>query len=501
MARRIGSIRGRIGGALTTIDTGPVPGENAITGTGSRRIERSTALNGNLSNLVRGTVSFWIYQVAAGTTDIMFDIEGSTNQISRVTSSAFNANWENGIASIDVIQQSDTDIAPQDQWAHMFHTWDKPTGTGYMAINGRVLVPGELATDTIASSAVVNFTLTAARSFNLTSGGAAYGLWLSATEFLDPTTTSILDSFINSVYEPVALGADGSNPTNNQPLIYLDDPRATILNNRGSGGDFDTVVGTLTDSPHKPISPARYAHDNQGTAGLGALNTVLGVGDTQQISLSCWFVPIDTSGTLISMYDGATFFMDVGFDTSDRITYTFRNSGGTTILAGTSTTDGSFLSSTWNHVLLSVNMQAATGADAIRIFQNNVDVTQAPTTFVASGSIGSGTSGATLYLGDDGVNSTDFWWSQWWMDFDTFLDFSVAATRALFVATAVQPVSLGSSGDTPTGTAPVVYQDFPTFLGNSPIEYPFLVNRGTGGDFTQSGTHITPTSNPASALL
>lgn len=45
---------------------------------------------------------------------------------------------------------------------------------------------------------------------------------------------------------PVDLGENGSNPTQNEPIIFLNNPTATWQNNLGSGGNF-TENGALTD--------------------------------------------------------------------------------------------------------------------------------------------------------------------------------------------------------------------------------------------------------------
>jgi len=60
-----------------------------------------------------------------------------------------------------------------------------------------------------------------------------------------------------------------------------------------------------------------------------------------------------------------------------------------------------------------------------------------------------------------------------------FIDITVEANRRRFIDAAGKPVSLGSDGSLPTGTAPIMYLN-----GDSTN---FQTNQGTGGNFTVTG--------------
>jgi hypothetical protein len=507
LARRVGSIRGRVAGPAVGIDSGPAPGENSIkSSTGTDRLAFTGALSGASSNLTRGTISGWIYRRSA-TTQVSIVLVNVSSVIAVSHGYRFNtigAFWDNGPFSQDIIQEVNGTYAPIGQWFHYIHSFDKSSSTGILAINDQIVSAGEFTSNVVSPLSMPSLTHPTVQAFSGTViGSAYYSVWLSQTEFIDISVTSNRRKFINAFLEPVALGVDGSNPTGVQPLIYLDDPVATILSNRGTSSNPTSIVGGFVDSNHKPISPARYAHDSQGTAGASLLFTGVGAGDTQQLTFSAWMMPLDASGTFLTADDGATTFMSLGYDSSDRITYTFRNQAGTIILEGIGTTGTLFDNALWHQVSLSVNMTAATGADAIRISVDDTDVTTTPSTFVGSASIGFGASSSTIYWINDGITSNDIHWSQFWMDFSNFIDLSVAANRGLFIlgSPTAQPVLLGNNGETPTGVSPEIYLDFPTNLGTSPITYPFLSNRGMGGDFTQVGTHVVAATNPAEVLL
>jgi hypothetical protein len=74
-----------------------------------------------------------------------------------------------------------------------------------------------------------------------------------------------------------------------------------------------------------------------------------------------------------------------------------------------------------------------------------------------------------------------------------YLDFSVEANRRKFISSSGKPVNLGSDGSKPAGIAPIVYQH----LDDGEAVANFATNRGTGGDFSITGTLTTADSSPS----
>lgn len=74
-----------------------------------------------------------------------------------------------------------------------------------------------------------------------------------------------------------------------------------------------------------------------------------------------------------------------------------------------------------------------------------------------------------------------------------YLDFSVEANRRKFISATGKPVSLGATGSIPTGVAPLVY----LHLDDGEAVANFATNRGTGGNFTITGTLDTASSSPS----
>jgi hypothetical protein len=69
-------------------------------------------------------------------------------------------------------------------------------------------------------------------------------LWFN-TEYIDFSVEANRLKFFDAFNYPVDIGEDGSTPTGNQPLIYLNNEFETGVN-YGSGGDF-TPTNTPTD--------------------------------------------------------------------------------------------------------------------------------------------------------------------------------------------------------------------------------------------------------------
>lgn len=74
-----------------------------------------------------------------------------------------------------------------------------------------------------------------------------------------------------------------------------------------------------------------------------------------------------------------------------------------------------------------------------------------------------------------------------------YIDFSVEANRRKFISAGGKPVDLGATGATPTGNQPIIYLS--ARAGDSAAD--FLTNRGTGGDFTASGTLALAGTSPS----
>jgi hypothetical protein len=73
-----------------------------------------------------------------------------------------------------------------------------------------------------------------------------------------------------------------------------------------------------------------------------------------------------------------------------------------------------------------------------------------------------------------------------------YLDLSIKANRRRFITADGKPAQLGIDGSVPTGTAPILY----LHLDNGEAVENFATNRGTGGNFTITGTLDAASTSP-----
>ena len=152
-------------------------------------------------------------------------------------------------------------------WNHILLSWDLNTGTAYatdfhMYLNDVDAKPVTPATYTIGTEVdwggggqASDYRLSFGNTTQATNVRFS-SIWLDFTRYLDFSVESNRRKFIDSSLRQLKLGVDGSLPTGNQPPIYLNDPVATLANNRGSIGTFTVgTPGPLIDVAGPPAAP------------------------------------------------------------------------------------------------------------------------------------------------------------------------------------------------------------------------------------------------------
>lgn len=212
-----------------------------------------------------------------------------------------------------------------------------------------------------------------------------------------------------------------------------------------------------------------------------------GITDATVGSISLWFRIDDLSvtGNIISIQDasGGTSGFGVILGSTGLFTFIGKNSAGTTIL-NMATTVIKTVGTKWYNVLASWDLSAA----STNIYVNSVSdksVTTATNDTIdytkSDCSIMTATGFGTKVKG----SLAELWFT------NTYIDFSNATNRQKFIDTNGFPVSLGSDGSTPTGTAPIIYlKSSASSVGT---------NSGTGGNFTATGTFAIASSSPSDA--
>lgn len=229
------------------------------------------------------------------------------------------------------------------------------------------------------------------------------------------------------------------------------------------------------------------AADFDGTNDFMARGADLtGNADSKKGLVSIWYRPdagnnidlliYNTSGFGVVWYDGG----------ADKFFFAFYNSAATPLLQmGTAST---YAALSWYHVLASWDLAAS----ATHLYINDVSdksVSTGPVNdtidYTRTNYFIGGTTGPTD-CADGQIAEVYFAPGQ-------YLDLSLVANRRRFISGSGKPVHLGTNGSLPTGTAPLVYQH----IDDGEAVANFATNRGTGGDFTITGTLSTGSNSPS----
>lgn len=232
------------------------------------------------------------------------------------------------------------------------------------------------------------------------------------------------------------------------------------------------IVGGRRPSAAAPVTYGTNAYLHRTGSGL------TGAADGKVGTVSFWFkfasdhlASIITGGPNTSIFNAN---VDIGFSTAGRPVISLYSGGGSTVrvqmLAAGDYHDGA-----WHHLLAS--WDANTGTRQMYIddvsdvatssgSNNNIDYTN------VNWRMGS------LFDGSRDLAPDDL--AEFWFDFTTHLDLSVAANRRKFIRADGKPAFLGTNGEKPTGSSPILYINGPASG--------YGTNLGTGGNFSTSGT-------------
>lgn len=260
MPKRI-QVPGRFWSTPGGIDPGP-SGEYAIDmnagGVESGVFRLASAIPGMVNSKV-GLVSLWgYYSVAQSAIQLLFNIDPSNAQNSVI---AMNTDSQRRIAinaatTGNFIFQSSLALSATAAWHHFLVAWDTAQNAIYLYIDD--VDWHTSATIFVTTDEIIQYET--ADTKVIFGGSDLVGapwkeclsqIWFDSNQFLDITIEANRRKFISDAGAPIALGASGENPTGTSPLVYLDNPVASFLTNRGTGGDF-TEFGTLADCADNP---------------------------------------------------------------------------------------------------------------------------------------------------------------------------------------------------------------------------------------------------------
>jgi hypothetical protein len=217
-----------------------------------------------------------------------------------------------------------------------------------------------------------------------------------------------------------------------------------------------------------------------GTDRLQRNSALTSVSDSGDFILSFWIKTTDVDFPIVLTTGVGT----VSFTTYGPSVYDAAGANGfyaeldTTVQAGT-----------WRHVLFAGRMSTSTlqtYVDGVDVsLGTNVDGTPSTADFdAASWAIMDSVGGGNAMTGD--IAEIYFAPGQ-------YLDISDSANVEKFRTVGGKPVDLGSDGSTPTGSAPAIYLSVRPGDAASDL----ATNRGTGGDFTITGTLAIAGTSPS----
>ncbi len=198
--------------------------------------------------------------------------------------------------------------------------------------------------------------------------------------------------------------------------------------------------------------------------------------------VSIWFKRFGLIGQEKLLWSVRSIKFNIRYQTDNKLRISDDNSSvNLDLRSTTAVTD----TSSWHHLLASWNLNTTTAqlyldgvedADVVKANNGNIDYTG------ANHSLGSAFNGSLAIdaeLADPYIN-----YKEW-------LDLSVEANRLKFRNVIGKPEFLGANGELPTGTSPIAH-----FTGEA-AEWNAGQNRGTGGNFTMSGSVTDATSSPS----
>jgi len=217
-----------------------------------------------------------------------------------------------------------------------------------------------------------------------------------------------------------------------------------------------------------------------------------GIANSAQGICSCW-VRInggDAAQQLIFQSNTAGLF-DIYRNSSNKFYLKLFSAGyasGLTVPTTTSYTT----SPTWRHLLFSWDTDFAAASRVAHMYINDVsDKGTADNDYGVAFSVtyADETNWSVGASQDTGADKANMDMAELWFLSGVFLDFSLVENRRKFITQLGKPADLGGFGENPLGTRPLVY-----FKGPADA---FNVNRGTGGNFTVTGTLDNGATSPS----
>lgn len=206
--------------------------------------ERGADLTG-IADVKVGLISFWFKPDNSGVAESIQWAAGTRYRIRYESDNSIRIEAKNSSLSLIFANRSTANSIIKNQWNHVMCSWDLT-----LANTKRVLYINNV-NNSMQSFSWTNDTIDyTAGDFHIGAAvtttkftGCLGEVYLNYEEYLDLQVEANRRLFISNGGYPVSLGATGSTPTSNPPLVYL--PDGDPANNKGTGGNL-VVTGSLT---------------------------------------------------------------------------------------------------------------------------------------------------------------------------------------------------------------------------------------------------------------
>jgi len=211
-----------------------------------------------------------------------------------------------------------------------------------------------------------------------------------------------------------------------------------------------------------------------------------GGASTSTAIISFWIKMIGGNGTLQYIFTDQellTWVTWITRTTGNKIRFILQNTSGTSQGADITSATSITADSTWHHILLARN------GSTLYLYIDGVSdsYTTSYLTSATTGSTRTPIIGARN--GPTGLLNADLF--DFYININEYLDISVQSNREKFILNG-KPVSLGTSGELPTGTSPIAFHH----VDNNGSATDFATNLGTGGNMTVNGTLNLSATSP-----
>lgn len=245
-------------------DTSPPGGPaeipvNAVTFDGTNDyLLRGAPLTGIVDSKT-GIFSAWVKQAADGSAGRLFVARGTTVNdidITLASDGKLQIIAKNAAGSNVIFILGGTATLVADGWTHLLCAWDLSVPVFHMYRTdvediGTTLTLLDDTIDYTEQDWSIGAGWLSSLPGNRKFDGDMAEVYFQDGEFLDLSEEINRRLFISAGGKPVDLGADGSNPTGTQPIVYMTGATSTWHTTKGSGGGF-TEVGALTNASSSP---------------------------------------------------------------------------------------------------------------------------------------------------------------------------------------------------------------------------------------------------------